>query len=117
MKKLFFFRSSTSNGNNSVLPPSTDKQVYWENPQGSVLNNQAGDKSENYSEGLLSKSRRQTSDCRSGKSSLRRSRSLSSTSFILDGFEQNNFPGSNDQIGSPSGSTNSALHQVNHVSR
>ncbi|XP_057789191.1 uncharacterized protein LOC131006068 [Salvia miltiorrhiza] len=29
MKKLFFFRSSSSN---NVSPPSTDKQVYWEKP-------------------------------------------------------------------------------------
>ncbi|KAL7109063.1 hypothetical protein ACP275_06G152100 [Erythranthe tilingii] len=34
MKKLFFFRSHSSNtvNNNQLSPPSTDKQVYWEKP-------------------------------------------------------------------------------------
>ncbi|KAK4425200.1 hypothetical protein Salat_1713900 [Sesamum alatum] len=34
MKKLFFFRSHSSNSTNSnqLSPPSTDKQVYWEKP-------------------------------------------------------------------------------------
>lgn len=34
MKKLFFFRSHSSNNANSnqLSPPSTDKQVYWEKP-------------------------------------------------------------------------------------
>ncbi|XP_051121683.1 uncharacterized protein LOC127245083 [Andrographis paniculata] len=34
MKKLFFFRSHSSNtaNNNQRSPPSTDKQVYWERP-------------------------------------------------------------------------------------
>ncbi|KAH7547985.1 hypothetical protein ACOSP7_032712 [Xanthoceras sorbifolium] len=122
MKKLFFFRSSSSSGNNSGSPPSTEKHVYWENPRGSGLNNQAGDKSESFrsSRGLLSKSKKPTSDSQSCSTSsgLRRSRSLSSAAFLLDGLGQKNFPCSSDQSRSPSSSTKSALHQqCNHVSR
>ncbi|TXG49639.1 hypothetical protein EZV62_025514 [Acer yangbiense] len=122
MKKLFFFRSSSSSGNNSVSPPSTEKQAYWENPHGSEVNNQAGDKSESFRSprGLLSKSRKQTSDSQSCSTSsgLRRSRSLSSAAFLLDGLGQKNFPCPSDQSKSPSSSSNSALHQqCNHGSR
>ncbi|KAK6145315.1 hypothetical protein DH2020_022135 [Rehmannia glutinosa] len=38
MKKLFFFRSHSSNSanNNQLSPPSTDKKVYWEKPMEKV---------------------------------------------------------------------------------
>ncbi|XP_044512335.1 golgin subfamily B member 1 [Mangifera indica] len=118
MKKLFFFKSSSSNGNNSVSPTSTEKKVYCENrnPPGSGVNKQAVDKSENSfqsSRGFFSKSRKQQLDsetCSTG-SVLRRSRSLSSTSFFVDGMGQNNFSCPADRSISPSGSKSGILPQ------
>ncbi|XVF23749.1 hypothetical protein REPUB_Repub13aG0065900 [Reevesia pubescens] len=107
MKKLFFFKSSSSNGNsNAVPPPSADKQVYWENTLESGSNEQHGDKADCsfYSpKHLFGKSRKQISDdpSFSNNSCLRRSRSLSSAAFLVDGLGQQNFASSNDQNRSP----------------
>ncbi|MBA0725681.1 hypothetical protein Golax_022245 [Gossypium laxum] len=108
MKKLFFFKSSSSSSNNNaaVPSPSADKQVFWENTLKSGLNDQHSDKAEY---GFLSpirffgKSRKQIPDSPSFCDSpvLRRSRSLSSAAFLVDGLEQQDFPSSNDQNRSP----------------
>ncbi|KAK9283093.1 hypothetical protein L1049_011323 [Liquidambar formosana] len=116
MKKLFFFRSSaSSSGNNNPVPPSsTDKEVYWENPLGNGLNNQASDKVENSfrsPKGLFSKARKQVSERQSSGSGLRRSRSLSSAAFHVGGPGQRNFSCLSDQSRSPSSSTSSVLPQ------
>ncbi|XVE99423.1 hypothetical protein REPUB_Repub03eG0196800 [Reevesia pubescens] len=109
MKKLFFFKSSSSSGNSNAIPsPSADKQVYWENTLGSGLNDQLGDKPD-YGfrspspKPLFGKSRKQTSDSPSfsNNSCLRRSRSFSSAAFIVDGIGQQNTASSNDQNRSP----------------
>ncbi|XP_044509845.1 cingulin-like [Mangifera indica] len=114
MKKLFFFKSSSRSGNNSVSPPSTEKKVHSEkqnqNPPGSGVNNQAVDKSETSfrsSRGFLSKSGKQQFDgeCCGASSALRRSRSLSSTALFADGMGQKNFSRATDQSRSPSSST------------
>lgn len=88
MKKLFFFKSSaSSSGSNNAAPPkATNKQLSWEIYSDSGLNDQAHGKTEDYfqsSKGLFSKSRKQVSDSQSscGGPDLRRSRSLSSSSF------------------------------------
>lgn len=125
MKKLFFFRSSSSNGSDkSVSPTSTDKKVYWENPFGSGVNNEADEKSSDNNfrspKGLFSKSRKHTSDSPggSGSSVLRRSRSFSSAAFLKDGLGERNFSCLIDQSRSPTSSTRSAVHQQrNHSSR
>ncbi|KAJ6767931.1 CAP-GLY DOMAIN LINKER [Salix koriyanagi] len=95
MKKLFFFRSSSSNAgnNNTSSPPSADKQVYWEAPfQG-----------------------KQACDNQSTSNSLglRRSRSLSSTTYLDDG--KGNFS-CIDQAKTPSSSSGSH-QQYDHSSR
>ncbi|GKU91803.1 hypothetical protein SLEP1_g5620 [Rubroshorea leprosula] len=77
MKKLFFFKSSSNNGSSNVdSPPSTEKQVYWENPLESGS-----------PRGAFLKSRKQLSESNSSVSGsrLRRSRSLSSAAFLVDG--------------------------------
>lgn len=108
MKKLFFFKSSSSSSNsNAAVPsPSADKQVFRENTLESGLNDQRSDKAEH---GFLSpmrffgKSQKQIPDSPSFCDSpvLRRSRSLSSAAFLVDGLEQQDFPSSNDQNRSP----------------
>lgn len=124
MKKLFFFRSSSSNiGNNSNGSlPSTDKQVYCDIPLENGLNNQGGDKADkSFQSPKGLKSRKQvhdnlTSSCTS--SYLRRSRSMSSAAFLLDGLEQKDFPYMDDHSRSPSSSISSAAHQqCDHQSR
>ncbi|KAK6270884.1 hypothetical protein POUND7_007982 [Theobroma cacao] len=120
MKKLFFFKSSSSNGNSNAVPsPSADKQVYWENPLDRELNDQLGDKAD-YSfrspRRLFGKSGKQISDSPSfsNSSCLRRSRSLSSAAFLVDGLGQQHFSSSNDQNRSP----NITPHQqYDHSSR
>ncbi|BBG97876.1 hypothetical protein Prudu_007133 [Prunus dulcis] len=77
MKKLFFFRSSASSNGNNNVSPSTDKQIYWENP--SEDGNQVGDMAENSfrsPKGFFSKSRKQVTDIQNSSKSpgLRRSR-------------------------------------------
>ncbi|KAF2295871.1 hypothetical protein GH714_034721 [Hevea brasiliensis] len=126
MKKLFFFRSSSSsngNNNNGSLP-STDKQVYWDIPLETGLNSHGGDKADNSfrsPKGLFSKSRKQVYDnptSSSMSSYLRRSRSMSSAGFLVDGLEQRDFSCIDDQSRSPSSSINSAAHQrCDHQSR
>lgn len=127
MKKLFFFRSSSPNNGNSNRgsPPSTDKQVYWEMPLESGLNNQGGDKdkaekSSQSPRGLFSRSRKQVHDSQGSSTSscLRRSRSLSSAAFLADGLGQRNFSCTSDRSGSPSSSTSSTPYQqCDHSSR
>ncbi|XWS56496.1 hypothetical protein CRYUN_Cryun09bG0090200 [Craigia yunnanensis] len=102
MKKLFFFKSSSSSGNSNAAPsPSADKQVYWENTL-----ERHGDKAE-YSfrspKCLFGKSRKQISDSPSfsNSSCLRRSHSLSSAAFLVDELGQQKFSSSNDQNRSP----------------
>ena len=120
MKKLFFFKSSSSSGNSNALPsPSADKQVYWENTLESRLDDQHGDKAE-YSfrspKHFFGKSRKQISDSPSfsNSSCLRRSRSLSSAAFLVDGLGQQNFSSSNDQNRSPN---ITPYQQYDHSSR
>ncbi|KAJ9159999.1 hypothetical protein P3X46_025443 [Hevea brasiliensis] len=124
MKKLFFFRSSSSdngNNNNGCLP-STDKQDYWDGWEGG-LNNQSGDKADNNfqsSKSLFSKSRKQVYDnpaSSSTSSHLRRSHSMSSAAFLVDGLEQRDFSYMGDQSRSPSSSISSAARQHDHPSR
>ncbi|KAJ9175604.1 hypothetical protein P3X46_014145 [Hevea brasiliensis] len=126
MKKLFFFRSSSSNNgnNNNGSLPSTDKQVYWDIPLETGLNSHGGDKADNSlrsPKGLFSKSRKQVYDnptSSSTSSYLRRSRSMSSAGFLVDGLEQRDFSCIDDQSRSPSSSINSAAHQrCDHQSR
>ncbi|KAG8645164.1 centromere protein F isoform X2 [Manihot esculenta] len=125
MKKLFFFRSSSNNGNNNDgCLPSTDKQVYWDIPVEDRLNNQRDDKADNSfrsPKGLFSKSRKQVYGNPTSSSTsfhLRRSRSMSSAAFIVDGLDQRVFSHLDDQIGSPSSSINSTAHQrCDHPSR
>ncbi|GMI80644.1 hypothetical protein like AT3G55060 [Hibiscus trionum] len=119
MKKLFFFKSSSSSGNaNAVVPsPPADKQVFWENTSESGFNDQLGDKAEY---GFLSpkrffgKSGKQIPDSPSFSNSepgLRRSRSLSSAAFLVDGLGQEDFPSSNDQNRSPNITPNQLYDQ------
>ncbi|KAJ6690363.1 hypothetical protein OIU85_006612 [Salix viminalis] len=95
MKKLFFFRSSSSNAgnNNTSSPPSADKQVYWEAPfQGKhAYDNQSN----------------------SNSLGLRRSRSLSSTTYLDDG---KGIFSCIDQAETPS-SSSGAHQQHDHSSR
>ncbi|KAF2318639.1 hypothetical protein GH714_009499 [Hevea brasiliensis] len=123
MKKLFFFRSSSSdngNNNNGCLP-STDKQDYWDGWEGG-LNNQSGDKADNNfqsSKSLFSKSRKQVYDnpaSSSTSSHLRRSHSMSSAAFLVDGLEQRDFSYMGDQSRSPSTSISSAARHHDHPS-
>ncbi|XP_022765274.1 interaptin [Durio zibethinus] len=107
MKKLFFFKSSSNSGNSNTVPsPSADKQAYWENTLESGLDDQHGDKAD-YSfrspKPLFGKSRKQKSDSPSfsNSSCLRRSHSLSSAAFLVDGLGQQNLSSSNDQNRSP----------------
>ncbi|PQM43239.1 golgin subfamily B member 1 [Prunus yedoensis var. nudiflora] len=70
MKKLFFFRSSASSNGNNNVSPSTDKQIYWENP--SEDGNQVGDMAENSfrsPKGFFSKSRKQVTDIQNSSKS------------------------------------------------
>ncbi|KAK8987168.1 hypothetical protein V6N11_055480 [Hibiscus sabdariffa] len=122
MKKLLFFKSSSSSGNGStVVPsPSADKQVFWENMLESGFNDQLGDKAE-YSflspKLFFGKSRKQIPDSPSFSNSpagLQRSRSLSSAGFLVDGLGQEVFPSSNDQNRSPNITPN---HQYDQSSR
>ncbi|KDP46129.1 hypothetical protein JCGZ_06640 [Jatropha curcas] len=116
MKKLFFFKSSSStsssstkNGNSgsgTLLP--TDKQVYWDIPLEMGMNNQSGDKAENSfqsSKQVYDNSSSSTSSC------LRRSRSMSSAAFLVDGMPQSDFSCTADQSRSPSSSITGAAHQ------
>ncbi|XP_039011454.1 uncharacterized protein LOC120140551 [Hibiscus syriacus] len=105
MKKLFFFKSSSSSGNgNAVVPsPSADKQVLWENTLESGFNDQLGDKVE-YSflslKRFFGKSQKQIPDNPSfsnNPAGLRKSRSLSSAAFLVDGSGQEDVPSSYDQ--------------------
>ncbi|KAE8717979.1 macrophage erythroblast attacher-like isoform X1 [Hibiscus syriacus] len=109
MKKLFFFKSSSSSGHaNAVVPsPSADKQVFWENTLESGFNDQLGDKAE-YSflspRRFFGKSQKQIPNSPSFSNSpagLRRSHSLSSAAFLVDGLGQEDFPSSYDQNRSP----------------
>ncbi|KAF9676754.1 hypothetical protein SADUNF_Sadunf08G0035800 [Salix dunnii] len=120
MKKLFFFRSSSSNAgnNNTSSPPSADKQVYWEAPFQGKPNNHNDDNAQCdflILRGLLSKSGKQAYDNQSTRNSLalRRSRSLSSTTFLDDG--KGNFS-CIDQAKTPS-SSSGAHQQHDHSSR
>ncbi|GAV63732.1 hypothetical protein CFOL_v3_07250 [Cephalotus follicularis] len=108
MKKLFsFISSSSNNGNeNAVVPPTTDKQVYWESPSDGGAKNQSGSKAENNfrsPRGLFSKSRKQIHDSQSSSSNsgLRRSRSLSSAAFLVDGLGQSNVSCASDYNRTP----------------
>ncbi|KAK7343253.1 hypothetical protein VNO77_11861 [Canavalia gladiata] len=114
MKKLFFFKSSaSSSGSNNAAPAkSTNKHMAWENFSDNGMNNQAREKAEDYfqsSKGLFSKSRKQVFDSQSscGGPDLRRSRSVSSSSYRFK-----------DPTRSPSSSIASdAYHQFEHSSR
>ncbi|KAF5742630.1 hypothetical protein HS088_TW09G00681 [Tripterygium wilfordii] len=124
MKKLFFFRSSNNGNNNEVPSSSLDKQVYWENPSVSGTKNEAGAKAERSfrsPRALFSKSRKQIYDSQStgtSSSGLRKSRSLSSASFLADGLEQKNFSFTNDHSISPLSSASGVFRQRrNHSSR
>ncbi|GMI87027.1 hypothetical protein like AT3G55060 [Hibiscus trionum] len=119
MKKLFFFKSSSSSGNGNALLPSrsADKQVFWENTLESGFNDQLGDKAE-YSflspRRFFGKSRKQIPGSPSFSNSpagLRRSRSLSSAAFLVDGLGQEHFPSSNDQNMSPNITSNQQYDQ------
>ncbi|KAL6123797.1 hypothetical protein ACLB2K_076314 [Fragaria x ananassa] len=114
MKKLFFFRSSASSNGKDKSPPSTDKQVYWENM--SEKGSQVGDKADNSfhsPKGLFSKSRKQVSDMQNSSESpgLRRSRSLSSAAFLVSEPVQAEFSSSRFQSRSPCSSTSSIPHR------
>lgn len=114
MKKLFFFRSSASSNGNNNVSPSTDKQIYWENP--SEDGNQVGDMAENSfrsPKGFFSKSRKQVTDIQNSSKSpgLRRSRSLSSAAFLGNEPAQNNFSSSRYQSRSPCSPASSVPHQ------
>lgn len=103
MKKLFFFKSSaSSNGNNKAsLPPSTDKQIYWESPSEYGLKGQRREVTQNSPIDFSNAQKQIHSIQKSNKSpALRRSRSMSSTAF--SGIE--------------SGQTDlsSAIHQSRH---
>lgn len=77
MKKFFFFKSSSNNGSsNGGSPPSAEKRVYLENPSESASHR-----------GVFPKSQRQMGEGQSSGagSCLRRSRSLSSAAFLVDG--------------------------------
>ena len=116
MKKLFFFKSSaSSNGNNKPCPPpSTDKQIYWENPSEGGLGSQVSrENSFRSPKGLLSKSRKKVSDIQSTSESpsLRRSRSLSSAAFLGVDPGQIDYPLQMDPSRSPSSFTSSVHHQ------
>ncbi|KAJ8765907.1 hypothetical protein K2173_020423 [Erythroxylum novogranatense] len=117
MKKLFSFRSSSSNCNgNTGCPLSAEKQIYWEMPSESGLSNRSGNKADSNlrsSRGLFSKSRKQISDNQSSSviPGLRRSRSMSSTAFFSDTPEQKKFLWADDQNGSPSSCSNGASRQ------
>ncbi|KAL4386201.1 hypothetical protein GQ457_09G028970 [Hibiscus cannabinus] len=119
MKKLFFFKSSSSSSSaNAVVPsPPADKQVFWENTSESGFNDQLDDKVEY---GFLSpkrffgKSRKQIPDSPSfcnSQAGLRRSRSLSSAAFLVDGLGQEDLPSSNDQNRSPNITPNQQYDQ------
>ncbi|XP_010246915.1 PREDICTED: centriolin isoform X2 [Nelumbo nucifera] len=96
MKKLFFFRSSTSiNGNkNSVPPEPTDEKVYWETLENGI-NNEVNDKGVSRTKSPKVKPQKQfsgspNSETSPGLSSLRRSRSYSSaTSYSGSSGERN----------------------------
>ncbi|KAI4384446.1 hypothetical protein MLD38_002603 [Melastoma candidum] len=105
MKKLFFFRSSAPSNSNNVPEPSEKK--------GSAGNSRlAGgdvDKYENNYQSprrSFSNYRQQDSDswsaCNQSGSALRRSRSLTSATFLGDGFEHGNPSNLNDLNRSPS---------------
>ncbi|XVF75449.1 hypothetical protein PTKIN_Ptkin13bG0189800 [Pterospermum kingtungense] len=119
MKKLFFFKSSSSSGNSNAVPsPSADKQLYWDNTLESGLDNQHGvaEYSLHSPRNLFGKSRKQISDnpSFSNSSCLRRSRSLTSATFLDDGLGQQNISSSNDQNRSPNITPN---QQYDHSSR
>ncbi|KAE8670707.1 macrophage erythroblast attacher-like isoform X1 [Hibiscus syriacus] len=118
MKKLFSFKSSSSSGNgNAVVPsPSADKQVFWENTLESGFNDLLGDKVQ-YSflspKRFFGKSQKQIPDSPSFSNSsagLRRSRSLSSAAFLVDGSGQD-VPSSYDQNRSPNITPNQQYDQ------
>ncbi|XVE69018.1 hypothetical protein DITRI_Ditri09bG0116000 [Diplodiscus trichospermus] len=96
MKKLFFFKSSSSGSNSSDVPsPSADKQANWENSLEGGLNDPKP---------LFGKSGKQICDSPSfsNGSNLRRSRSLSSAVFLVDGLGDHDFSFSKYQNRSPS---------------
>ncbi|XP_010534445.1 PREDICTED: MAR-binding filament-like protein 1 [Tarenaya hassleriana] len=107
MKKLFFFKSSYGNGtsNNAVPRPASDKQDQREKASGNRMRNQSGDQ-----KGGFPKSQKEVS----GGPALRRSLSLSSAAFLVDGFGETS---SNDLRQSPCSTTNSHHRQRNHSSR
>lgn len=103
MKKLFFFRSSSSSsGTNQVSPKSTHKQVYW-------------DKQQDGNDKCRSK-KLSTENCAASSTPfLRRSRSSSSAAIFDGGASRSTRI---DQIGSPCSTSNGSLKQFGrHSSR
>uniref|UniRef100_A0A7N0UCD4 DUF7653 domain-containing protein n=1 Tax=Kalanchoe fedtschenkoi TaxID=63787 RepID=A0A7N0UCD4_KALFE len=120
MKKFFFFRSSGSSSENKNLSPKslTDKDVYWEQPSESGLNNHVGN-SFHSPKGLFSKSRKQSTEHQSPltNSGLRKSRSLSSAAFQESGLDRD-FSCSSDRSRSPfTRSSNTPTRKIDHFSR
>ncbi|KAI3470693.1 hypothetical protein Pfo_027356 [Paulownia fortunei] len=102
MKKLFFFRSHSSNSanNNQLSPPSTDKQVYWEKPTEKVdksVKNKHGSEDQVFG----------STPC------LRRSLSFSSGSFYDTGKGLRN---NGNQTGSPCSASYYSNKQSGHHS-
>lgn len=103
MKKLFFFRSSSSNGGtNQVSPKSAHKQVYWDKQA------DGNDKSRN--------KKQTTENCAASRTPfLRRSRSSSSAAIFDGGAIRST---GIDQIGSPCSTSNGSVEQFGrHSSR
>ncbi|XP_065872664.1 uncharacterized protein [Euphorbia lathyris] len=120
MKKLFFFKSSSSNkaSDNSTSPSADD---YWKVPSESELKNQRGDKGKNASQspkGSLSKSRKAYDNQSTSTSSfLRRSRSMSSAAFLDDKLGQNDSSCPHYHSRSPCSSISSVAEQYDHPLR
>ncbi|XP_010555863.1 PREDICTED: paramyosin-like [Tarenaya hassleriana] len=115
MKKLFFLKFSSGNGTGSsaVPQPATDKQDQREKASENRMRNQGGGQAEqdfNGPKGFFPKSQKEVS----GGPAFRRSRSLSSAAFLVDGVGETS---SNDQCKSPRSTTNSHHRQRNHSSR
>uniref|UniRef100_A0A7N0V5V1 DUF7653 domain-containing protein n=1 Tax=Kalanchoe fedtschenkoi TaxID=63787 RepID=A0A7N0V5V1_KALFE len=121
MKKFFSFKSSgSSSENKNSFPQSfTDKKLRWEHPSENELNNHV-ENSFRSPKGLVSKSRKQSTEHQSPltNSALRRSRSLSSAAIQESGFDQMDFSCSSDQSRSPfTVSCNTPTKKTTHLSR